>query len=70
MLQAGLARLDPVGIGLDTDAGGALIDRAGRLHENLFAMGPLLKGSLWETTAVPEIRMQAQVLADQLLALD
>jgi len=66
---AGLARPDPVGMGLDVDERGALIDAAGRVKENLFALGPLRKGRLWETTAVPEIRCQAAELAEHLLAL-
>ena len=31
-------------------------------------MGPLLKGTLWETTAVPELRAQAYQVAQELLA--
>jgi uncharacterized NAD(P)/FAD-binding protein YdhS len=33
----------------------------------LFALGPLLRGSLWETTAVPELRGQAMRVAEALL---
>ena len=33
----------------------------------MYAMGPLLKGSLWETTAVPELRSQAMRIAEILL---
>ncbi|HET8764393.1 MAG TPA: pyridine nucleotide-disulfide oxidoreductase, partial [Rhodanobacter sp.] len=34
----------------------------------LFAIGSLLRGTLWESTAMPEIRQQARAVADQLLA--
>jgi uncharacterized NAD(P)/FAD-binding protein YdhS len=34
----------------------------------LFTLGPLRRGELWETTAVPEIRVQAQLLAKRLVA--
>lgn len=33
----------------------------------LFTLGPLRRGQLWECTAVPEIRKQAQELAERLL---
>jgi uncharacterized NAD(P)/FAD-binding protein YdhS len=31
-------------------------------------IGSLLRGTLWESTAMPEIRQQARHLADQLLS--
>ena len=34
----------------------------------LSTIGPLRKGRLWETTAMPEIRIQAFELADKLTA--
>ena len=33
----------------------------------MFAIGPMLKGALWETTAMPEIRVQAANIARKLL---
>lgn len=44
-----------------------VIDRNGAEHNNLFVLGPYLKGVLWETTAVSEIREQASELAKQIL---
>jgi uncharacterized NAD(P)/FAD-binding protein YdhS len=38
----------------------------GELSEGFFTIGPPLKGVLWESTAVPEIRLQAAVLAGKL----
>lgn len=38
----------------------------GRLSEGFFTIGPPLKGVLWESTAVPEIRLQAAALAGKL----
>jgi hypothetical protein len=32
-------------------------------------LGPVIKGSLWETTALPEIRVQARDLAEHLLGI-
>ncbi len=34
----------------------------GQIDKNLYSIGPPLKGILWETIAVPEIRLQAQQL--------
>ena len=42
----------------------------GRPSDFLFAIGPLLKGTLWETTAVPELRAQALQVTQALLARD
>jgi hypothetical protein len=68
LLEAGLARPDPLRLGLDTDSHGALRDANGRPAGDIFTLGPLLRGSRYETTAVPEIRGQAEALARLLLA--
>ena len=67
--ERGLIQPDSLGLGLLTDSHGALLDRDGRASERLHTLGPARKGQLWETTAVPEIRIQAQALARRLLAL-
>jgi uncharacterized NAD(P)/FAD-binding protein YdhS len=66
LCDAGIARPHRVALGLDTCADGALRDASGHAHDTLFAIGPLRRGELWETTAVPEIRAQAQALAQRL----
>jgi uncharacterized NAD(P)/FAD-binding protein YdhS len=63
LFAQGLARPDPLFLGLDADEHGGLIDYNGRASYSLFAIGPMRKGLLWETTAVPEIRVQAGELA-------
>jgi uncharacterized NAD(P)/FAD-binding protein YdhS len=68
MLAAGTISPDPLGLGLDATLDGALLDATGTPSPNLHAVGPLRKGSLWETTAIPEIRRQADDLATRLLA--
>ena len=62
----GLIRPDPLGLGLDTDEDGRLLDAEGRPSERLFLVGPLRKGQLWENTAVPELREEARRMADLL----
>jgi uncharacterized NAD(P)/FAD-binding protein YdhS len=44
------------------------LDFKGKAHTNLFTLGSNLKGELWESTAVNELRVQAENLANQLLA--
>jgi len=68
LLGTGMARPDPLRLGLDADPRGALRDADGRPAGDLFTLGPLLRGSRYETTAVPEIRDQAAALARHLLA--
>jgi uncharacterized NAD(P)/FAD-binding protein YdhS len=68
LLSSGLARADPLRLGLETRAG-ALVDAQGRASERLFAIGGVRRPELWESTAIPEIRAQAQALAQQLLEL-
>ncbi len=58
---------DPLGLGVMADNQGRLLHQ-GRPWPNLFALGALLRGTLWEANAMPEIRQQARALADQLLA--
>jgi uncharacterized NAD(P)/FAD-binding protein YdhS len=69
LLRRGKIRPDPLFLGLDTSEDGALIGSDGEASTVIFALGPLRKGSLWETTAVPEIRVQAAKMADLLLTL-
>lgn len=69
LLAHGLARPDPLFLGLDVDANGALIDSAGAPSAALFVVGPARKGFLWETIAVPELRMQASELAEHLVRM-
>jgi uncharacterized NAD(P)/FAD-binding protein YdhS len=64
----GLVKPEPLGLGFAALPDGHLLDGNGRPRPNLFAIGSLLRGALWESTAIPEIRKQAQGVADMLLA--
>ncbi len=68
LLEQGLARPDPLALGLDVAADGALVDGSGQPSSRLYTLGPVQKGMLWETIAVPELRVQASALAKVLLA--
>ncbi len=67
LLERGLVRADGLDMGIDVDGNFAAIERDGRRSAFLYALGPLLKGTLWETTAVPELRGQAMRVAQILL---
>lgn len=66
LLESGLARADPLGIGLDVSPGGAVIDAGGRPSRRLFAVGPPARAAFWEMIAIPDIRNQCAELADRL----
>jgi uncharacterized NAD(P)/FAD-binding protein YdhS len=66
LCASGAVRPHPLALGLDTCGDGAVRDARGRESETLFALGPLRRGELWESTAVPEIRSQARALAQRL----
>jgi uncharacterized NAD(P)/FAD-binding protein YdhS len=63
LLGRGLARPDPLRLGIDADPAGAVLDAAGRPSSTTFTLGPPLRGLWYETTAIPEIRDQAAALA-------
>jgi uncharacterized NAD(P)/FAD-binding protein YdhS len=62
LLATGECRVGPHGLGLDIDAAGRLIGADGRARDGRWLIGPMRRGARWETTAVPEIRSQAQEL--------
>jgi uncharacterized NAD(P)/FAD-binding protein YdhS len=62
LITGGLATSDPAGHGIAVDATGAV---AGSTR--LFALGAVRRASDWESTAVPEIAVQAERLAQRLL---
>ncbi len=62
---AGLARPHPLGLGIDTGSGGAVLDADGRPSTTLYTIGWLRRGELWESLAIPELRDQAAALASR-----
>jgi uncharacterized NAD(P)/FAD-binding protein YdhS len=63
LLEEGLVRPDPLGIGLDVTSEGAVIDRENQISRRLYAVGPITRGVFWEATAVPDIRLHCEALA-------
>jgi uncharacterized NAD(P)/FAD-binding protein YdhS len=66
LLAEGMARVDPLGIGLDIDSDCALVDTGGHASDRIFAVGPMSQAAFWEVIAVPDIRLQAASLARRL----
>jgi uncharacterized NAD(P)/FAD-binding protein YdhS len=60
LLEAGTILEDELHLGLETNANGQALNARGGTNETLFVAGTLRKSTLWESTAVPELRQQAQ----------
>jgi uncharacterized NAD(P)/FAD-binding protein YdhS len=67
LVDRGYARVGPLGLGFDTAADGQLLNATGRAALPLWTLGSLRRGTLWETTAIPEIRDQAATVARSVL---
>jgi len=61
--QAGLIRLDELGLGICVDEDLSVEDEHGVPVSWLSYVGPMLKARFWEATAVPELRRYARDLA-------
>lgn len=68
LLDRGLVQVDDMDMGIRVESRFQVVDGGGYPSSFLYAIGPLLKGSFWETTAVPELRVQAQGVAESMLA--
>jgi len=68
LLNRGAIRPDALSLGLDVDVSLKLLDAEGKVQPRLYGLGPVTKGRFWECTAVPEIRRQAEELAERLVA--
>jgi len=66
LLAQGVAQADPLRLGLVTDESSTLISAGGSPSRHLYYIGPLLRASYWETTAVAELRQYARRLAQHL----
>lgn len=61
---AGLARPDPLGLGIDVDLRGHAIGRDGHAAEALFVAGPLARGTFGELMGAPDLAHYARQIAD------
>lgn len=69
LLQTGYVVPGSLGKGLQTTEQGELIASDGKPTEWLIALGPIRIGDLLETIAVPELRKQAEAIANRLLSI-
>jgi uncharacterized NAD(P)/FAD-binding protein YdhS len=66
LFDRGLARADPLHIGIDIGPDCAIVNRDGVPSRRLFAVGPLTRAAFWEIIAIPDIRNQCAALAAKL----
>ncbi len=67
LLRRGLVAADEMEMGLRVDEDHTVIDRDGQRSPIFLALGPVLRGTLWETIGVPELRGQARRVAETVL---
>ncbi len=67
LMSSGLAQANALTRGFRTDGQGTLMDANNRPSSIFFTLGPPRRGELFESTAVPEIRVQAEALAHLLV---
>ena len=67
MAAAGVIRSEEIGLGVQTDAWARAIGRGGGVSEGVWVVGPLRRGTLWESTAVPDLREQALDVAREVV---
>ena len=63
LIGKGLIKPDSLKMGIDAAPDGRTIDVNGVISDVILTVGTALKGVLWESTAMPEIRAQANKLA-------
>jgi uncharacterized NAD(P)/FAD-binding protein YdhS len=66
MFETRLVRADRQGLGIDADTAGRVMRADGSAEAGLRVIGTLLRGTLWECTALPEIRAMAAKFAREL----
>lgn len=54
-------------MGIETNLKGQILQSELQPSSDIYAIGSLMRGVLWETTAVPEIRIQAESIAKQII---
>ena len=68
LLARGVARTDPLGIGLYINEDYALIDASSQRSKRVRAIGPLARAAFWECIAIPDIRLQCRDLSERIAA--
>jgi uncharacterized NAD(P)/FAD-binding protein YdhS len=58
LFDQGLARIDPLHLGIEVASDCTIVNRWGVRSRRLFAVGPLTRAAFWEIIAIPDIRNQ------------
>jgi uncharacterized NAD(P)/FAD-binding protein YdhS len=66
LLARGSIRPDPLRVGIHVDEACRTLSAEGP-SDHLYAIGPVTRGTFWESVAVPDIRIQAQAVARRIL---
>ncbi len=69
LLAQGVVRPDGLGLGLQTEGPGRVVDRQGATRADVYVVGTLRKPATWESTAVPELRQQAAGVAEAVIGM-
>jgi len=68
-IVAGALAAGPLGLGLAADVTSLRLKNGnGAVYPAVYGIGALLRGELWESTALHEIRQQAQLIASEILS--
>jgi uncharacterized NAD(P)/FAD-binding protein YdhS len=65
-LQKGFINIDELALGFDALPDGTLLDKNKKEMPSFYTIGNGLKGILFESTAIPEIRIQAYQLSKKI----
>lgn len=69
LLASGLAVSDAAGLGMLADDSGRVVTESGAVDPRLFLIGALRRADVWESTAVPELRVQCERVAGEVAQL-
>jgi uncharacterized NAD(P)/FAD-binding protein YdhS len=70
LLRRGVVAPDDTDMGVRVDPDHTVLNIEGERSLWLLALGPMLRGTYWETIAVPELRTQARRIAETVLGTD
>lgn len=68
LFARGTVQADEMNMGLKIAPNFEVLDGEGKPSDVLFALGAIMKGTLWESVAVPELRSQAFRVAENIVA--
>ena len=67
LLATGMIQADEFFLGINATEDGQILGKSNLPEKNILTLGTWMKGVLWESTAIPELRNQAKSVANQLI---